>query len=168
MHIDYDAYANLSPLRKVNVLDQLNDENIAELVTTHWKRFLEANRARMSEEQVRVLEKSRIRIELHFGAFKNSGEIRNPIARILAITRPKAIDEELRAALCDVATLPPAELRSRRPDLPELPGRFYDGMPEDFWSFASDEDVPLAASRAYAITGPRRKAAAPPPPAPPC
>ncbi len=184
MHVDYDTYASMSPLRKNRVLQQITPENKADLVKAHWNRFLQKNRERLTAEQIRTVEEIIERypekvyseeelreifafedfIWLHFGAFKNSGEIHNPLARILARNRPLGENlKELRAALYDIATLSPDELRARRPNLPTLLARYYNGLPDDFWRFVADEDVPLAASRAYMITGPRRSAVPPPP-----
>ena len=56
MTIDYDTYANKSPLQKAKILSKLTPENKAELMVTHWRRWLEANRHRLNGEQLRFLE----------------------------------------------------------------------------------------------------------------
>src|SRR6266496_3239303 len=56
MTIDYDIYASRSPLQKVKILSELTPENNAELVITHWRRWLEANRHRLNGEQIEFLE----------------------------------------------------------------------------------------------------------------
>ena len=91
MCVDYDTFASMSPARKNEALHDLMPENKAELVTTHWQRFLDANRSRLTAGQTRRLEliiekypehaitETELRelfefedfIELHFGAFKN-------------------------------------------------------------------------------------------------
>ncbi|HMC21423.1 MAG TPA: hypothetical protein VKL19_06225 [Thermoanaerobaculia bacterium] len=93
------------------------------------------------------------------GAFKNSGEIRNPIALILVQGKVRVEEEkleELRQALHDLATVRLDELRSKRPELPAYLRRHFEHpqpMPEgeEFWRLVSDEDVPLAAAHARAI-----------------
>jgi hypothetical protein len=202
MYVDYDTYASMSPLRKNKVIGEITAENKAELVTAHWRRFLEANRARLNAAQIQFIEESiayvrpdlyqhpraneeevrkhseemeaRLRelfpfediVNLHMEAFKNSGVIRNPVALVLVRAKPQIEESEvenLRAALYDLATLPPDELRSRRygdDDFPALFCRAFQGMPcgEEFFSLLSDADVPLAASRAYALISGKRKA----------
>jgi hypothetical protein len=191
MHIDYDTYARMSPLQKNRVIHQIAAENVAELVTTHWQRFLDKNRGRLNVEQIRFIEESiafvrpehyklprdeeairkhgeelerRLealfsfvdRIHLHMGAFKNSGEIPNLIARTLVRTRPhfdESSGENLQMALHDLATVPRDELRKRHSDLPEILSCAFEGMPsgDEFWDLVADEDVPLAASRAFGM-----------------
>ncbi len=185
IYVDYDTYASMSPLRKNKVLGEITSENKAELVTTHWRRFLEANRARLNAEQIgfievslayvrpelyqraqtgeefnrdREKEETLLRLfsrddvlKLHMGAFKNSGAIPNPIARALMhVSRRAEEREDLESALCDLAVLPPDQLRQKRGDLPELLGRHIDGIPtgEEFWNQIDDADVRLAARRA--------------------
>jgi hypothetical protein len=91
--------------------------------------------------------------KLHFGAFKNSGEIPNPVARAIAYARARNPTDELEAALLDLANTPSEELRARRPELATLLGHHYDGVPagEEFWTQISDEDVRLAALRARSL-----------------
>ena len=186
MYVDYDRYASMSSLRRNNVLSKLTPENVAELVTTHWRRFLDENRGTLSSEQVQFLEETiawirpelyrrkpteedfhrdRAReaellrlfpredvVRLHMGAFKNSGDIANPIARALIRVRPVESDE-LEAALRDLASLPVEQLRQTRPELAQFMAAYFEGMPagEEFWTQLDDEDVRLAASRARGI-----------------
>jgi len=134
----------------------------------------EAKRSRETEERMRALFPFEDFIKLHMEAFKNSGEIRNPIALILVRGKLRVEEaelEELRGALRDLATVPPDELRSKRPDLPAyLRRRFEDPLPmpegDEFWSLVSDEDVTLAAARARALAHLKRAAGGPPPPDP--
>jgi len=187
MYVDYDTYAAMSPLRKNKTLQQLTPENKAELVNAHLQRFLDENRARLNDEQIRFIEESiafvrpdlyeRIPTEddfrrdrekeatllrlfsredalkLHSGAFKNSGEIQNPVARAIAYAKARNPTDELEAALLDLANIPSEELRARRPELATLLGRHYDHVPagEEFWNQISDEDVRLAALRARSL-----------------
>ena len=58
MYVDYDGFASMPPLQKNKVIQEITAENKAELVTTHWRRFLEANRARLNAEQVHFIEES--------------------------------------------------------------------------------------------------------------
>jgi hypothetical protein len=189
MYVEYDTYANMSFLRKNKVMHEITPENRAELVRTHISRFLERSRGQLNEEQTRVLEDILTRYpdikeytehrmlvlfpldllrQFHMEMFKNSGDIPNPLARLIAIATPPNADDEFRAALDDLATLPASELREKRPDLPELLGRYFDTLPANIWELIDDEDVALAASRARALSEMRRRSAAPPPPPPPC
>src|SRR5437867_1669932 len=89
-------------------------------------------------------------------AFKNSGEIPNPLARTLVRAKPRIEEgevEEVREALLDLAKIPPDELRTRRADLPALLRRHFEGIPagDEFWSLVDDEDVRLAAIRTRSI-----------------
>jgi hypothetical protein len=115
-------------------------------------------------------------VQLHFGAFKNSGVIQNSVPRILAPARIQfeaAHVATIDAALYDLATLPPDQLRSRRyggDDLATLLARRFKGLPggEEFWGSLADEDVLLAAARARSILGylANRAAGGPLPPDP--
>jgi len=200
MYVAYDAFASMSPLQKNKVIQEITADNKAELVTTHWRRFLEANRARLNAEQTEFIEEhiASVRpelyqhptpneeqhakrseemearmhelflfedvLKLHMEVFKNSGLIRNPIAQALVRAKPHIGElgiENLRAALYDIATVPPDELRSRRygdDDAATLLRRAFAGIPSsEEWSLLSDEDVPLAAWRAYTLINANRK-----------
>src|SRR5438067_13154222 len=136
MHLDYDAFTRLSPLRKNRTLQQLTPENRTELVKAHLQRFLDENRARLNAEQIRFIEESIAFVcpelyermpseddfkrdrdmeatifrlfsredaqKFHFGAFKNSGEIPNAVARAIAYARARKPTDELEAALLDL------------------------------------------------------------------
>ena len=75
--------------------------------------------------------------------------MRNPLALILwqEVARP---GEELAPALRQLRDLPVQELPR---DLPELLARHYDGVAtgDEFWRLAADEDVRVAASKAYVL-----------------
>ena len=58
MYVDYDTFAGMSPLRKNDVLHKLTPENRAELVKTHLQRYLEENRPRLNDEQIRFIEEN--------------------------------------------------------------------------------------------------------------
>lgn len=182
MYVNYETFASMSPLNKNTVLHQLTPENVAEIVRSHWQRFLETNRGRLNDEQVSFLEENiaqikpelyrgdRARTEeefdrererearllrlfsrddagsLHMGAFKNSGDIKNPVARALMLIGPKDRSDDLDAALADLETLPASDVRQKRPDLPALLKQHIE-VPDDFWSHIDDEDVRLAARR---------------------
>ena len=187
MHIDYDTFASMSPLKKNSVMHKLTIENVAELVRTHFQRFLDANRARLSAEQIATIEEDiasiapdlyredrerteeefnrmrrkeeeRLRLfspddarALHMGAFKNCGDVRNPLARALMRIGSGHRSDDHEAAFHDLATLPVSELRQKRPGLPAMLRKIIE-IPDDFWSHVDDEDVRLAASRARALT----------------
>ena len=76
--------------------------------------------------------------------------VRNPLALILLNEQPRDGDE-LAPALHDLRDLPANELRTKRPELPTLLAHFFVESPggEDFWRLAADDDVRMAASRAY-------------------
>ena len=69
MYVDYHTFASMSPLEKNTVLHKLTPENVAEIVVSHWQRFLETNRGRLNEEQVAFIEESvaEIKPELYRG-----------------------------------------------------------------------------------------------------
>lgn len=58
MHVDYETFAAMSPLRKNAILASLTPENKAELVVTHLRRFLDSNRDKLNAEQIRFAEES--------------------------------------------------------------------------------------------------------------
>jgi hypothetical protein len=181
MYVDYETYASMSPLKRSQV--RLSPENRADIVRTHWTRFLDANRSRLNAEQIAFLEEHIARAQpelysedrkrteeefneiradearfmqlfsrddmrkLHMEAFKNGGEIRNPLARALVHRRYEKSDE-LDAAFLDMMQLPANALREKRPDLPALLGIAED----EFWPFVDDEEVWFAAQRGRALT----------------
>ncbi|HLJ73150.1 MAG TPA: hypothetical protein VKU62_01095 [Thermoanaerobaculia bacterium] len=65
MDVDYDTYAGMSPLKRSQT--RLSPENRAEIVKTHWTRFLDANRARLNAEQIAFIEEriASVRPELY-------------------------------------------------------------------------------------------------------
>lgn len=58
MDVDYDSYAAMSPLRKNAIGPQLTPENRAEIVRTHLQRFLDAERQRLTVDQIAFVEES--------------------------------------------------------------------------------------------------------------
>lgn len=137
---------------------RLIEESLAELRPEDYRRPRSTesrDRARRTEERFSELFSVEELRRLHFPSM-HSGEIPNRIARILVLTKP-TIDESsvegLMAALYALATLPPEQVRERHPRLPEILGAAFEGMPagEEFWNLLSDEDVPLAALRAYSL-----------------
>src|SRR5581483_11078929 len=117
MYVDYDTYASMSFLRKNKVMHDITPENRAELVRTHVGRFLDRSRAQLNAEQTRVLEDILARYpdvaeytehrmivlfpldllrQFHMEMFKHSGDIPNPLARLIAMATPRNADDTFR------------------------------------------------------------------------
>ena len=56
--IDYDSYCTLDLKSKQKVFGEIKPENRADLVRTQAQRWLEKNRARLTPEQVKVMEEN--------------------------------------------------------------------------------------------------------------
>src|SRR5947207_3929824 len=99
-------------------------------------------------------------------------KVQNPVALTLGRNVPRVSKleiDDLAPALRDLANLQIDAVRATRPTLPVVLARYFDGLPagEEFWTLAEDEDVRIAASRAYLfVTQPWLRDAAPPQPDP--
>jgi hypothetical protein len=56
--IDYDTYCTLDLKSKQKVFGEIKPENRADLVRTQARRWLEKNRARLTPEQVKIMEEN--------------------------------------------------------------------------------------------------------------
>jgi hypothetical protein len=56
--IDYDAFCTLDLKSKQKVFGEIKPENRADLVRTQARRWLEKNRARLTPEQVKIMEEN--------------------------------------------------------------------------------------------------------------
>ena len=56
--IDYDSYMQGNFQHRIPIFNQTTPEKRAELVSTHLERWLTANRARLSSEQIAAMEEN--------------------------------------------------------------------------------------------------------------
>ena len=56
--VTYDAYMQLDMPGRIRTFNQVSPENCADIVRTHIQRWLDANRSRLTEEQIAVMEEN--------------------------------------------------------------------------------------------------------------
>ena len=57
-HVDYETFFKLDVQSRIRVFNEVTAENRAELVKTQIQRWLDQNRARLTPEQVKLLEEA--------------------------------------------------------------------------------------------------------------
>ena len=97
--IDYDTFGKLDLQGRHKVLNEISPENMAEIMKTHVKRWLEKNRNHLSQEQISVLEESITSITADSYRFPRSNEAMKRAKELAAKAAAVFSQEEMVQAL---------------------------------------------------------------------